>query len=91
MEERGRTGELRADREVVVTLTHQDFTPAKSFTLKTDAKGLVGLGALTGIATVTARSAGGVERTVSVLPPNGMRASLPSSLNVKAGVPVQFA
>ncbi len=88
LEERGRTGEQRADREVTVTLTHRDFAQSKSFTLKTDAVGAIRLGALEGISVFTARSATGVERQFT-LPRTW--ASLPAAVNVKAGEPVQVA
>jgi len=88
LEERGRTGEQRADREVVVTLTHHDFVKTKSFTLKTDATGAIQLGTLEGISRFSARSATGVERSFTV--PRTW-ASLPSAVNVKAGEPVQIA
>ena len=88
LEERGRTGEVRGDREVVLTILHRDFTEAKGFTLKTDAAGVIQLGSLDGIASFTARTAHGVERTFS-LPRTW--ASLPSAVNVKAGEPVQIA
>jgi hypothetical protein len=88
LEERGRTGESRADREVVVNLQHHDFSPAKSFTLKTAADGTIQLGSLNGIATITARSATGVERTFS-LPRTW--ASLPPVVNARAGDPVSIS
>ena len=88
LEERGRSGEERAEREVVVRVVHRDYTVTREFTLKTDARGMVPLGKLEGIATVTARSASGVERQF-VLP--STRASLPAVVNALAGVPVRLA
>ena len=88
LEERGRTGESRTDREVVVTLAHHDFSPAKSFTLKTAADGTIQLGSLNGIATITARSATGVERSFSI---PRTSASLPPVVNARAGDPVSIS
>lgn len=39
LEERGRSGEVRAEREVVITVTRPEFTNSISQTLKTDAQG----------------------------------------------------
>jgi hypothetical protein len=88
LEERGRTGELRGDREVVLTFRHPDFAGTISTTLKTDAGGAITLGKLDGIASFSARSANGVERAFT-LPRTW--ASLPPAVNVKAGEPVQVA
>lgn len=88
LEERGRSGEERAEREVVVRLVHRDYTVTREFTLKTDAGGMVTLGKLEGIGSVSVRSASGVER-VFVLP--GTRATMPGAVNAVAGVPVRLA
>jgi len=82
LEERGRTGEARVDREVVVTFTRPDFSNTITQTLKTDESGFIALGKLDGIARITARSATGVERNFTV--PRTW-ASLPAAATLHAG------
>jgi hypothetical protein len=59
----GRSGEMRADRPVMVTLKHRDFRDVVPATLKTDERGRVILGALADILSVTATSPEGVSHT----------------------------
>ena len=87
LEERGRTGEPRADREVNLTFTRADFTNTITVGLKTDAAGAIALGKLEGVATVTAQSTSGVRRVFTI--PRSW-ASLPPAVNVKTGEPVQL-
>lgn len=88
LEERGRSGEERAEREVNVTLTHRDFTVSRTLTLKTDAAGAVSLGSLDGITSVVARSAAGVERRFAL---SGDRATVPALVQAKVGETVRLA
>lgn len=51
----GKNGEPAADQQVVFTFKHRDFERVQNVSLRTDEKGRVQLGALPGIAAVTAR------------------------------------
>ncbi|HEX2749635.1 MAG TPA: hypothetical protein VHM91_16615, partial [Verrucomicrobiales bacterium] len=87
LEERGRTGEARPEREVNVTFHRPEFANAITQTLKTDASGSILLGKLDGISFISVRGATGLDRTFSI--PRTW-ASLPAAVNVKAGEPVQL-
>ncbi|HEY0982275.1 hypothetical protein [Schlesneria sp.] len=54
LELRGKTGEARASRPVLVTLKHRDFRQAHSVSLKTDAGGRIQLGRLQDIVDISA-------------------------------------
>ena len=57
----GRNGEPIADQQIVFTFTHRDFTRTETVALRTDEKGRVALGALTGISTFAAKAPNGRE------------------------------
>ncbi len=84
----GRSGEARADRAVHLVLKHRDFTRPVDVTLKTDAKGQVGLGVLEGIVTVNARGPEDVSATWS-LPED--RCSHEGVLHAVVGEPIRVA
>ncbi len=58
----GRTGEVKADRPVQVSVKHRDFKEPVQAMLKTDAKGRVALGALADVSWITARGPDNVDR-----------------------------
>ena len=58
----GRTGEVKVDRPVSVSIKHRDFKELVPATLKTDAQGRVTLGALANVTWITARGPDGVDR-----------------------------
>ena len=59
----GRTGEAKLDRPIQLALKQRDFREPVRATLKTDAQGRVGLGALADIASVTATGPEGTSHT----------------------------
>lgn len=59
----GKTGEAKADRPVNFSFKLRDYTQPANVTLQTDPRGRVMLGALAGVATVTATSPQGVSHT----------------------------
>ena len=67
IELRGKTGEPKAGQVVNVRLAHREFTEAIRATLQTDDNGLIRLGPLPGIVSLTAQPAGGQDRTWALL------------------------
>ena len=59
----GKTGEIRSDQPVNLSLKHRDFTEPVVVTLKSDAHGRIKLGELPDIVTVTATGPDGVAHT----------------------------
>ena len=55
LEARGKTGEPRPGQAVLLALKHRDFTQPVSLTLQTDDKGVIELGPLADITTITSR------------------------------------
>jgi hypothetical protein len=78
----GKTGEPRADRPVTFTFAHESYTPERTATLQTDAKGRIVLGALPGIVSVEAESPAGVSETFTL---RGDEVRYPAALHGKAG------
>ena len=73
VEVRGKTGEPRPSRPVMVTLQARDFRHPASFTLKTDKQGAIDLGTLAtagagAIDTITAQGPEGTSHTWPLLP-----------------------
>lgn len=66
IESRGKSGEARPDRPVVLSLQHRDFSFPMIATVQTDHTGTVGLGALEGISSVTATDPEGTSHTWSL-------------------------
>jgi len=76
LEVRGKSGEPRPSRPVVVTLKAREYRHPFSVSLKTDARGAIDLGPLDGIDTVSAQ---GPEGTAHSWNPAADRATLPQS------------
>lgn len=83
----GRTGEPRPDRPIALQLKHRDFRQPVHVMLKTDAAGLIRLGPLDGIATITATTAGDLSRSWN-LPVD--QQSLDSALHAAAGQTIEI-
>src|SRR5690606_28282326 len=83
----GRTGEPRPDRPIALQLKHRDFRQPVHVMLKTDASGLIRLGPLDGIATITATTAGDLSRSWN-LPVD--QQSLDSALHAAAGQTIEI-
>ncbi len=66
IESRGKSGEARPDRPIVLQLQHRDFTFPMVATLQTDHVGRVTLGPLDGIVSVTASDPEGTSQTWSL-------------------------
>lgn len=58
----GRSGEPGVGQHLYVTIRRPNFKNTRSFTLKTDKSGGIGLGALDGVASITARTADNHQR-----------------------------
>ena len=63
VESRGKSGETRPDRPIVLSLQHRDFSFPTIATIQTDHTGTVGLGPLEGVASVTATDPEGTSHT----------------------------
>lgn len=82
----GRTGEARAGNNVNVHVHRPGFNQPRTFTLKTNAAGVIKLGALDGIAGVTAQGPGGDQHSWT-LPED--RRSPAGVVHAVAGEPVR--
>ncbi len=78
----GRTGEVKADRPVAVSLAHRDFSRPIDVMLKTDGDGRVTLGPLTDIGLVKVRGPEGTERGWYVIDGS---CRYPGAVHAKAG------
>ena len=87
VEVRGRSGEPRPSRAVAITLKARDYRDPLVVSLKTDAIGVIDLGPLDGIATVTAQ---GPEGTSHVWPIDTDAAVLPRSVHGRVGEPIRL-
>ncbi|HUG70756.1 MAG TPA: hypothetical protein VMM76_23605, partial [Pirellulaceae bacterium] len=63
IESRGKSGEARLDRPVVLSLQHRDFSFPMIATVQTDHTGTISLGPLAGIVSVTATDPEGTSHT----------------------------
>ena len=84
---RGKTGEAKPDRAVQFSIKHREFTEAVPVSLQTDRGGRVRLGALAGIARLTATSPAG---TVHTWAPHPDLHSYYRTLNGVAGEPLEL-
>ncbi|HEX7900588.1 MAG TPA: hypothetical protein VF950_22680 [Planctomycetota bacterium] len=82
----GKTGEARAAVPVTLSLRHREFSFERSWTLQTDARGRVELGALEGVVQIRASLPSGAEQ--SWTPPRDL-CSRPSTIHARAGEPVR--
>src|SRR5688572_23621876 len=82
----GKSGEIRPATPVSLSLRHRDVSIERSFTLQTDARGRVELGALEGISQIRASIPSGVEQ--SWTPPRDL-CLRPSTIHARAGEPVR--
>lgn len=87
VEVRGRSGEPRPSRPVVITLKARDYRDPLVVSLKTDAAGTIDLGPLDGIASVTAQ---GPEGTSHAWPIDTDAAVLPRSVHGRVGQPIRL-
>ena len=78
----GKTGEPKVDRPVNVVLKHREFTEAVHVSLQTDKAGTVALGALGGIARVSATGPEGTTQNWNILRD---LASFPDALHGREG------
>lgn len=82
LELRGRTGEARTSRPVVLRFKHRDFKDQVGTVLKTDPAGRIGLGLLEGIESFTANGPEGTSHTWTLL---GDRHTYSQTVNGRAG------
>src|SRR5688572_21643199 len=82
----GKSGEIRPATPVSLTLRHRDFSFEKSFTLQTDARGRVELGALEGITQIRASIPSDVDQTWT---PSRVLCHRPSTIHARAGEAVR--
>ncbi|MBC8353133.1 MAG: hypothetical protein H8E66_14145 [Planctomycetes bacterium] len=66
VESRGKSGESRPDRPVVLSLQHRDFSFPMTATVQTDHTGTVALGPLEGVVSVTATDPDGTAQSWSL-------------------------
>jgi hypothetical protein len=85
VELRGKTGESRVSRPVVLSIKHRDFRAPVPVVLKTDAAGRIALGTLDDIASVTATGPEGTAHTWNFA---GDRHTYPGTLQGRAGEPI---
>ena len=87
IESRGKSGEARPDRPIVLSLEHRDFTFPMTATTQTDHTGTVVLGSLDGIASVTATDPDGTAHTWSL---SQDQFSYHQSIHAAAGETIQI-
>ena len=87
LSELGRTGEPLANRQINLQSLHRDFTSPLATSLRTQPDGSVALGALPGLASLSASNALGLQRQFP-LPQD--QASLPSEIHLALGEPLRL-
>ncbi len=87
LEMRGRTGEPRTARPVVLTLKHRDFSVTRDVVLKTDLQGRILLGALADIDLLQAKGPSGVQNSWQLL---GNRHTYRNTVHGRVGEPVRL-
>jgi hypothetical protein len=83
----GKTGEIKADRPVHVTLKHRDFKEPVHATLQSDETGRIHLGQLVDIATVSAKGPNDITASWNLLPD---QCTYPRTLHGLEGEPLQI-
>ena len=84
---RGRNGEPLHDRPINLELFHELYKKSVNVSLRTDAAGMINLGALTGITTLKATSPD--IATTSYTPP-ARKLDLPTEINIPAGTELRI-
>lgn len=85
LEIRGRTGEPRTSRPVVLTMKHRDFRNTVDVVLKTDANGQITLGSLDDIDSFSARGPEGTSHSWTLV---GDRHTYQKVVNGRVGEPI---
>ncbi len=83
----GKNGEPVADQQVVFTFKHREFTRTQTVALRTDEKGRVNLGRLTGIESVGSRIPNGRTSTWPLVEADG---TLAATIHAKEGETIQI-